>query len=105
MAAQHYFADTADGYHLDDPSHAAIVVLIDELNYRDNTYMTVKPVGDASEWCVTVTLRLDEIYQADLREAPGRDPVVVTGTDPRSVAQDVIGWLEAHSGVSLAPEP
>jgi hypothetical protein len=30
---------------------------------------------------------------------------VVRGTDPRSVAQDLIRWLDARTGVSLAPEP
>ncbi|MCT9930188.1 hypothetical protein N5079_08110 [Planotetraspora sp. A-T 1434] len=97
MAAQHYCADTDDGYHLDDPSPEALVVLISELNHTDNTFMAVQPDGDDPPWSVSVSLREDDTYEIERREGPGQEPHQTTHTNGGATAEELLSWLAART--------
>ncbi|GIH71459.1 hypothetical protein [Sphaerimonospora thailandensis] len=93
MAARHYCARTQDGYHVDDPSHVALVVLINELNHVDNTFMTVQPDQADAEWRARVSLREDETYEILFRDESGEDCETITPTVPDVVADALSRWL------------
>ncbi|MFC0863487.1 hypothetical protein ACFHYQ_14395 [Sphaerimonospora cavernae] len=93
MAARHYFARTEDGYHVDDPSHVALVVLINELNHVDNTFITIQPaIGDPG-WHASVSLREDDTYEVVCRDDLRQDHRISSLTDPGRVADDLSSWL------------
>lgn len=96
MTARHYCARTQDGYHLDDPSHVALVVLIDELNHVDNTFMTVQPDRAGAGWRASVSLRRDETYEIVFQDDSGRAREAVTLTASDAVANTLSRWLAAR---------
>lgn len=89
----HYSAETQDGYRVDDPSHVALVVLVNELNHVDNTFMTIQPDGPGDGWRVSVSLRRDETYEIDFRDEPGGVRESAAFTAPDAVANALSRWL------------
>ena len=93
MAAPRFCADTHDGYHLDNPSPVALLVLVRELNEVDNTYVKVWPNPKNPVWQATVSLLEDEIYEIEYRDTRVRERRTVSHRDSRAVVYDLLGWL------------
>lgn len=93
MAADYYTADTENGDHIDDPSEDALLMLIDDLNQTDNTFVTITPADDDATWYASVSLLDDGTYEVERRD-PGRgEHELTTESDIGHIAQDITIWL------------
>jgi hypothetical protein len=97
MTAEYYYAETENGDRIDDPSEDALLMLIDELNHGDNTFVTVDPADDDPAWFAVVSLLEDGTYEVNRRDARYRIHDLTVETDPDDIAQDLTIWLAGRS--------
>ncbi|KAB1908906.1 hypothetical protein F8279_05145 [Micromonospora sp. AMSO1212t] len=93
MAADYYYADAENGDHVDDPSEDALLMLIDELNHDDNTFVTINPADDDPAWYASISLLDDGAYEVERRDADQRIHDFTTETDRGDIAKNLTIWL------------
>src|SRR4051812_37298642 len=98
LGAVEYYADAEGGAYLEDPTHADLVGLIQDLDQASNTFVVFYPGDETREWFISVATR---------RGAPGRlrgrtprprhrpRPAPHQGSrgHPADIATDVLNWI------------
>lgn len=66
-------ADAENGDGIDDPSEAALFMMIGELNHADNTFVVIQPDADDLAWVASVSLLDEGGYEVELRDVRYRE--------------------------------
>jgi len=97
MAADYYTADAENGDHIDDPSEDALLLLIEDLNRTDNTFVTITPSDDDATWYASVSLLDNETYEVERRDPDHGEHELGPETYPAHIAKDLTIWLAGRT--------
>ncbi|MFI6865236.1 hypothetical protein ACIBKZ_36165 [Streptomyces sp. NPDC050421] len=95
MSAIPYTVETESGESFDGISEDLLFELVGELNYPDNSFLTIEPQGGENRWHVVVTLDSDSRLEVEYRNPETREHRVVTGGDVSGIASDVTIWVSS----------
>lgn len=97
LSAVEYYADAEGGAYLEDPTHANIIGLIQDLDQTSNTFLVLYPGDDTRDWFISVATRTGalggyEIERHD-RDTDQAQPTKTAAAIPADIATDVLDWI------------
>ncbi|MFC8825153.1 hypothetical protein ACFT9I_07315 [Streptomyces sp. NPDC057137] len=87
--------ETESGESYEGFSEDLLFELIEELNYPNNSFLSIEPQGSGNQWYVVVTLDSDRRLEVEYRNPDRREHRVVTGGDASGIASDVTIWVSS----------
>ena len=99
LSAVEYYADAEGGAYLEDPAHAVIVGLIQDLDQATNTFVVIYPSDHTRDWFISVATRRGalggyEIERHDRDTDPDQaHPTKTAAAVPADIATDVLDWI------------
>jgi hypothetical protein len=93
-----YYADAEDGTYLEDPTHADVVQLIQDLDHTTNTFVALYPGDDSREWFISVATRDHALggYEIERHDPDTGHRATTTATIPTEIADNVLNWITHH---------
>jgi hypothetical protein len=90
-----YYADAEGGAYLEDPTHADIVRLIQDLDRARNTFVVFYPGDDSLDWFISVATRDTALggYEIERQDPATGDRAKTTATIPTEIATDILAWI------------
>jgi hypothetical protein len=90
-----YYADAEGGTYLEDPTHADVVKLIQDLDTATNAFVVFYPGDDARDWFISVATHDHALggYEIERHDPDQRRPSKTYATIPTEIAADVLNWI------------
>jgi hypothetical protein len=90
-----YYADAEGGAYIEEPTHADVVQLIQELDTASNTFVVLYPGDETRDWFISVATRAGALggYEIERQDRGQGQPSKTIATIPTVIATDVLDWI------------
>ncbi|SEE22192.1 hypothetical protein SAMN05216532_7389 [Streptomyces sp. 2231.1] len=92
----YYRAKSESGDHIDDPSEDALLMLIEDLDDSDNTFVVIQPDDDDPARFTSVAVLDEGGYEVVRRDTTRREHDVIAETSIDRITRDLTIWMAAR---------